>query len=125
MSTNFQVFKKIMERKGFPAGATIFREGDNATSAFVVLRGDVVITTVNAQGKSIHLSDVKVGQIFGELALMQSGLNRTATASTAQGCELMVISHATLKEKLDAADPFLRFWMQYLSERVIDLSKRV
>jgi CRP/FNR family cyclic AMP-dependent transcriptional regulator len=123
--TNFQVFKKVMERKVYPAGATIFREGESATTAFVVLRGDVAITTVNAQGKSIHLTDIKVGQIFGELALMQAGMNRTATASTAQGCELMLISHASLKEKLDAADPFLRFWMQYLSERVVDLSKRV
>lgn len=125
MTANFQVFKKVMERRAFPVGETIFREGDSAINAFVVLRGDVAISTTTAEGKTIHLTNIKVGQIFGELALMKPEMRRTATASTEHGCELMIISHAMLKEKLEAADPFVRFWMQYLSERVIDLSKRV
>ena len=28
----------------------------------------------------------------------------------------------SLKQKLDEADPFLRYWVDYLSKRVIDLS---
>ena len=125
MAANFQVIKKILERKPFAPGATIFREGDIATNAYVLLRGDVQISTTNAQGKTIILTEIKVGQIFGELALVRPDAGRTATATTVQGCEVMVLSFKTLQEKLDAADPILRFWIQYLSERVIDLSKRV
>ena len=125
MAPNFQVFKKILDRKVYPAGTTVFREGDLAANAYVLLRGDIAITTTNATGKATHLTDIKVGQIFGELALMKPEMRRTATASTAKGCELMIVSHSMLKEKLESADPFVRYWMQYLSDRVIDLSKRV
>ena len=31
------------ERKTFPAGATIFAEGDFGTDAFILLRGDVTL----------------------------------------------------------------------------------
>lgn len=125
MAVNFQVFKKVLERKPYPAGATIFREGDSAATAFVLLRGDVQISTVTPQGKTIPLTEIRVGQVFGELALMNPDARRTASATTANGCELMVLSHHMLKEKLEAADPFLRFWVQYLSERMMDLTKRI
>ena len=37
-------------------------------------------------------------------------------------CDVLAISEAKLKQKLDEADPFLRYWVDYLSKRVIDLS---
>ena len=35
---------------------------------------------------------------------------------------MLAVSEAKLKQKLDEADPFLRYWVDYLSKRVIDLS---
>ncbi len=125
MTVTYQVFKKILERRAYAAGATVFREGEKANTAFVLLRGDVQITTTNAAGKAVALAEIKIGQIFGELALMSPDSRRTATASTATSCEVMILSHTMLQEKLDAADPFVKFWLQYLSERLIESSKRV
>jgi CRP/FNR family cyclic AMP-dependent transcriptional regulator len=64
---------------------------------------------------------LKPGEMFGVHALM-AGAQRAASAVTAQGCEVLAISEAKLKQKLDEADPFLRYWVDYLSKRVIDLS---
>jgi CRP/FNR family cyclic AMP-dependent transcriptional regulator len=64
---------------------------------------------------------LKPGQIFGVHALM-AGTQRKATAVTTLGCEVLAVSEAKLKQKLDEADPFLRYWVDYLSKRVIDLS---
>jgi len=118
-----QSFQKILDREAFPAGATIFREGQMAKTAYIVLRGEVQIVTVNAAGQEVALTTIKKGQFFGELALM-SDSQRTATAKTNEGCEVLYIEQDKLKQKLRDADPFLRFWIQYLSQRVIDLSKR-
>ena len=45
--------------------------------------------------------------------------HRAASALTTHGCELLAVSEAKLKQKLDEADPFLRYWVDYLSKRVL------
>ncbi|MSO97429.1 MAG: Crp/Fnr family transcriptional regulator [Rhodospirillaceae bacterium] len=116
---------KAFERKSFEPNAMIFQSGDRALSAFVVLKGDVDIIGVNEKGEMITYTVVKRGEMFGELALMQDGAKRTASAITKSGCEVMTVSREKVTEKMDRADPFLKYWIKYLSDRVIDLSKRV
>ena len=62
--------------------------------------------------------------MFGELALI-TGRDRTVTASTMGGCEVLVLPAAYAESKLKKADPFLRYWIEYLMERVVDLSSRI
>lgn len=59
--------------------------------------------------------------MFGVHALM-AGAQRAATAYTRNGCALLAVSESRLKQKLEEADPFLRYWVDYLSKRIIDLS---
>jgi CRP/FNR family transcriptional regulator, cyclic AMP receptor protein len=53
-----------------------------------------------------------------------SGAQRAASALTTHGGDLLAVSEAKLRQKLDEADPFLRYWVDYLSKRVIDLSSQ-
>jgi CRP-like cAMP-binding protein len=124
MTLSVSTFKKVLERRVVTPGATIFHEGDQARSAFIVTRGAVQIFTTNQTGKEILLTEVKEGGLFGELALMTPDATRSATARSTEGCELLVVSSDKLRERLDAADPILRYWIKYLAERVLDLSKR-
>jgi CRP/FNR family cyclic AMP-dependent transcriptional regulator len=71
-----------------------------------------------------HVATINPGQMFGELALT-IGLDRTATASTMGGREVLVLPAASVNLKFDQADPFLRYWIEYLMERVVDLSSRI
>ena len=118
-----RAFAKVLERRPFPAGAAIFQEGQAAREAFVILRGEVDIVTKNSAGERVTLTTLKTGQMFGELALM-ADMKRTASAIARGPCEVMALSQDLLKRKLDEADPLLQFWISYLSERVIELSKR-
>ncbi len=67
------------------------------------------------------VTEVKPGEMFGVHALMADA-QRMSSAVTPDGCELLAVSEAKLKQKLDEADPFVRYWVEYLSKRVIDLS---
>lgn len=118
-----QAFAKVLERRPFPADAVIFNEGDAAREAFVILRGEVDIVSVNKNKQRIVLTTLGKGQLFGDLALMAES-RRTATAVARTPCELIAISQEVLERKLEAADPLLRFWITYLGGRVIALSKR-
>jgi CRP-like cAMP-binding protein len=114
---------QVLDRRVFAAGAVIFSAGDPGTVAYILLRGDVSIYTNLGKAEQRMLTTVKPGQMFGELALMAGG-QRTASARTETGCELLSISREKLEQKLKDADPFLRYWIEYLSKRVIELTPR-
>lgn len=109
------------DRKTFPAGATIFSEGEVGAAAFILLRGDVTLLARLEAGRQRALTKLTPGQMFGVHALM-AGARRGATAFTEGGCEVMAVSEEKLKQKLAEADPFVRYWVDYLSKRIIDLS---
>jgi CRP/FNR family transcriptional regulator, cyclic AMP receptor protein len=118
-----QSVRNDLSRRLFPAGATIFAEGDVGTVAYILLRGDVTIFLGFGTAHQRTITELKPGEMFGVHALM-AGAQRAASAVTTQGCEVLAISEAKLKQKLDEADPFLRYWVDYLSKRVIDLSSQ-
>lgn len=112
---------KGLDRRVFPAGATIFAEGELGTIAYILLQGDVTIFIGLGTAQQRELTELKPGQMFGVHALM-AGAQRGASAVTKHGCELLAVNEEKLKQKLDEADPFLRYWVDYLSKRIIDLS---
>ena len=116
-----QAVRKQLSRKLYPAGATIFAEGEAGTVAYVLLRGDVTIFIAFGTEHQRLVTKLTPGEMFGVHALM-AGSQRAASALTEQGCEVLAVSETKLRQKLDEADPFLRYWVDYLSKRVIDLS---
>ena len=123
MKFNREDLSEILDRRKFAAGKVIFREGQTASTAFIVLEGQVELT-IGSGDDTKFLTSVIPGQMFGELALT-TGRNRTATASTMGGCEVLALPSTNVRMKLEKADPFLRYWIEYLSERVVDLSGRI
>jgi CRP/FNR family transcriptional regulator, cyclic AMP receptor protein len=116
-----QSVRKDLSRKSYPAGATIFAEGEAGTTAYILLSGDVTVYVGLDTARQCKVTELKPGHMFGVHALM-GGAQRAASALTTHGCELLAVSDAKLRQKLDEADPFLRYWVDYLSKRVIDLS---
>ena len=119
--TTVQAVRKDLSRRVFAAGETIFTEGEAGTIAYILLRGDVTIFVGFGTADQRIVTELKPGQMFGVHALMADA-QRAASAMTANGCELLAVSEAKLRQKLEEADPFLRYWVDYLSKRVIDLS---
>jgi len=72
------------------AGATIFARGDAGASLFAVCAGTVKISNRSLEGKDAVFNLINVGEIFGEIALLDGG-PRTADALAMTDCELMVI----------------------------------
>jgi CRP-like cAMP-binding protein len=110
-------------RRKYDAGTTIFAEGQESTSAFVLLSGDVTIFLGFKTPKQRIVTSLKRGEMFGVHALV-AGEQRAASAVTVQGCEVLTISDEKLKHKLDDAGPFLRYWVNYLAKRISDLSSQ-
>jgi CRP/FNR family cyclic AMP-dependent transcriptional regulator len=102
----------IPERRTWPKGTVIFREGDAATEAYLVQQGAVrIFKKVN--GRRITLGVVKPFQIFGELALFDDGA-RMAAAETSEDTTVLVLSKATIRDMLDGAPAGLNSVIQSL-----------
>jgi CRP-like cAMP-binding protein len=74
----------------YPRGTTIFAKGDVGSSMMGVLSGTIKIASVTAEGKEVVLNLIGVGQIFGEIALLD-GKTRTADATALSDCEVLVV----------------------------------
>jgi len=76
----------------YTAGRVIFTKGSPGRSMMAILKGDVRISTPSPAGPDILLTMLSVGEIFGEIALID-GADRTADAIAITDCELLVLDH--------------------------------
>lgn len=107
----------------FEDKSAIFFAGEPADVAYLLVEGRISIMIPNQSGELVPVSDIRPGQIFGEMALLTGGA-RTAFAIAEVPCTCVAINQAALSRELAKADPFIRFWINYMTGRLIDTSKR-
>ena len=79
-----------IDRTEYPGGATIFAQGDPATSVMYVDQGAVRLSVLSHAGKEAVVAVLDVAHFFGEGCLAgQSQRMATATAMTA--CTVVVV----------------------------------
>jgi len=77
-SSELSIVTKYLQLRHFRKGERIFFEGDNGSALFVVLRGNVQISKIGSQKKTVF-AELGQGNFFGELALVHE-VPRTASA---------------------------------------------
>ncbi len=107
----------ILERRYVPEGTVVMHEGEPGNSAYLIQSGSVQVFTSKDE-KDIKLAELKVGQIFGEMALIFDE-PRAASVRAVEDCNLIVITRQTLKQKLESTDPTIRAIMEMLMKRIV------
>ncbi len=111
-----------LDRKNFPRGAKIFREGAPGTSAYWIERGVVQISSLR-KGQKFELAKLTRGDLFGEMALIDDNV-RSATATAMEESETVVISREYLKNKLDQTDAMIKLLLNVLLDRFRTTQKK-
>jgi CRP-like cAMP-binding protein len=75
----------------FAKGETIFHHGDPADSLHLLATGRVAVRVLTPQGDQAILTVLGPGKVFGELALIDPHVHRTATITAIQLCETIMI----------------------------------
>lgn len=83
----------LTQTKLYKARSTIFNQGDEGDSLYVVLSGAVKISTTSTSGKETVLCFLGPGEVLGEIAVLD-GDTRTASASVIEEARLMVLHQA-------------------------------
>jgi CRP-like cAMP-binding protein len=85
---SFETLQTIAEHQNYPAGATIFNEGDPADGMYLILEGSALIIRKTATGAERTVAIVTPGQSFGEIGLL---IDRPRVATAAAGTDLQVL----------------------------------
>ncbi|HEY0223325.1 MAG TPA: SulP family inorganic anion transporter [Pseudolabrys sp.] len=86
----------------WPAGSTIFKEGDPGSHLFFVTRGRASVRLLSP-GRNIRLATFAPGSVFGELALLDQG-PRSATVTADEEVTTWALSEDSFKA-LQAEEP--------------------
>lgn len=97
-------------------GATVVDEGSRGLSMFVLLKGEVKVTTRDREGNELFLAPLAEGQFFGEMALL-SGEPRNATVTTTRDSVLLELSKRGLDRAIERRPELRRFLEKYYRER--------
>jgi CRP/FNR family cyclic AMP-dependent transcriptional regulator len=76
--------------KRYPKGSSIYRRGEPGDNLMVVLSGRIKIVNVNADSREVVLNFLGVGDINGEIAVLD-GKERTADAVALEDCEVFAV----------------------------------
>ncbi|MGD8439312.1 MAG: Crp/Fnr family transcriptional regulator [Holophagae bacterium] len=96
---------------------TIFHAGDPADAVYVVASGRVKVVVTSSDGKEFILTVLGAGQVFGEMALLES-TTRSASVITLSAVELLAINRTDFQRLLDSNPRISQRLMAILSRRL-------
>ena len=99
---DMEAFQKIKFTLAYPAGATLFAEGQACRGVYILCKGRVKLATTSNQGHTLILKIAQPGEALG-LNTAVSGLPHEVTAETGQPCQLNFVKR----------EDFLRFLKEH------------
>ena len=110
--------------RSFQAGASVFREGDQSDTCYVVRSGRVRAVREHTDGRSITLATFGPGEIFGELAIFDDE-HRSATIETLEQTELIAILAGDMRRMLSEHPDIAVKLLGALSRRLRETNERL
>jgi uncharacterized membrane protein len=85
----------VIDELKIPEGHTLFQAGDPGDSLFIVQSGQIELFIKDTAGQRIVLTTAQTGDMFGELAMLDTG-PRTATALALVDSDVLVLDRGDL-----------------------------
>jgi CRP-like cAMP-binding protein len=109
----------IMDELTFPANHTIFTEGQEGRSLYIVVSGRVQVH-IGAQ----EIVQLDTGACFGEMALFDAE-PRSASVTTLVPCDCLMLTQQQLYEAIDETPGIAVNIIRLLSRRIRELNQKM
>ena len=109
----------VMDELSFPTNHTIFTEGKEGRSLYIVVSGRV----------KVHLEDrelarLQQGACFGEMSLFDAE-PRSASVTTLENCECLMLTQMQLYDAIDETPEIAINIIRLLSRRIRELNQKI
>jgi len=122
--SDLSIMASISNHKSFPKDQTLFHEGDPGGVLFILLSGEVKITTINASNEEVILNRLRPPNHFGEISLLD-GQSRSATATSVEDAEVLAIDRDDFIRLITKKPEFVLNIMAALTLVVRNLTEKV
>lgn len=109
-------FNPDQSLRTYPKDALIFSEGEPGDELYIIQKGSVKITKV-VNDNEVLLAVLKAGDIFGEMALLESK-PRAAGAVSYEDCQLMAVNRANFAQMIQTQPQLIARLTTLLAERI-------
>lgn len=109
----------IMDELSFPNRHTIFTEGQEGRSLYILVSGKVRIHIGDRE-----LAQLSKGKFFGEMSLFDAE-PRSASITTLEPCECLMLTQQQLYEAIDETPGIAVNIIRLLSRRIRELNQKV
>ncbi|HLH65101.1 MAG TPA: Crp/Fnr family transcriptional regulator [Solirubrobacteraceae bacterium] len=110
--------------RAFAAEETVFREGDEGDTCYVLRLGRVRALREHPDGRSITLATFGPGELFGELSLLDRG-RRSATVEAVEDAEAVAIMGRDMRRLLRAEPDIALGMLASLGRRLRATNERL
>lgn len=97
---DLNIVSKVLKEKDFKSGTTIFREGEDGQSLYIIKRGEVKACKATPEGDLLTLALHKDGEIFGEMSFLD-GRPRSATIVAITDTKVFVLEKEEFETLVD------------------------
>jgi CRP-like cAMP-binding protein len=112
-----EALASALQHGEYTRGETVFTEGEQGDTLFIVLTGKVKVGRRAADGRENMLSVMGPSDMFGELSLFDPG-PRTATATVLTDARLASLAHAALRPWLNDRPEIAEQLLRVLARRL-------
>ncbi|MGD1903282.1 MAG: Crp/Fnr family transcriptional regulator [Geitlerinemataceae cyanobacterium] len=109
----------VMDELSFPSDHTIFTEGQEGRSLYIVVSG-----TVRVHVAERDIAKLPQGACFGEMSLFDAE-PRSASITTTETCECLVLTQQQLYDAIDETPGIAINIIRLLSRRTRELNQKV
>ena len=118
-------FLSHAHRKKYPNKTTIIHEGDKCETLYYIIKGSVVVSLEDDEGKEAIIAYLNPGDFFGEMGLFESEETRSACVKTKTECELAEISYTSFNSYTHSHPQILFTIGVQMAQRIRHTNKRV
>lgn len=106
----------------YSSGDVIFYEGDPGESMFDIVSGTIGVYSEYRTDNEVKLTELKPGQMFGEMAMLENAPRSTTIVAEADGTVLHEIDADEAKKLFTTDAEFVKRIMKHLSSRLRSLT---
>jgi CRP/FNR family cyclic AMP-dependent transcriptional regulator len=120
----FMAAEHLGRRRLLAKGAAIYRQGDEGSSFYFVVRGRVQVEIFQQHGAEFILELMGPGSLMGEGSAV-AGLRRMSSATTLEPCELIEFDYPEVKRVLGRHPEFAAALMEVIAVKQWVLGMRI
>ncbi|HET6337982.1 MAG TPA: Crp/Fnr family transcriptional regulator [Polyangiales bacterium] len=113
---------QIAQKRRYEGRRVIVRQGDADGDLYAVSRGHLKVSACDRHGHEIVMNLMQSGDVFGEIAFLDGGA-RSATVTSLDSCELLVIRRADFLLLLRRVPTISMALLNVMAKRIRRLSE--